>query len=73
MIEDNIGKIIVVVVVVCIGLLTWGVISSNSNCARLINEKYGTNYTGGDMFLSGETIKEVLLGRQNNIKVEVTK
>jgi len=39
--------------------------------AKILNEKYGTEYTTSDMFWAGETIKTVVVGTQHNIKLDM--
>lgn len=36
---------------------------------KLINEKFGTNYTTKEVFWGGETIKELLEGEKNRIEL----
>lgn len=41
--------------------------------ARILNETFGTDYTAGDMFWAGETIKTVVLGQKARIDLNDTR
>lgn len=39
--------------------------------AKIINQKYNTNYTAVDMIMAGDTIKQNIVGNQNNINLNI--
>lgn len=39
--------------------------------SEIINERYGTNYSALDMFLCGDTIRNIVIGEKKNISVSV--
>lgn len=38
--------------------------------AKLINDTYGTSYTGWDMFFTGTAIKEIVIGTKHRIDMK---
>ncbi len=41
--------------------------------ARVVNEKFGTEYTASEMFFAGETITEVIVGNKSRLDVDLMK
>jgi len=38
--------------------------------AKVINKEFGTHYTTAEIFWAGDTIKEIIVGRRNNVMLE---
>lgn len=61
---------LVLILFVTIAIPTMVYISA-VNDAKIINRAFGTRYTGWQMFLSGDTIKETLIGKKQRVDLEI--
>ncbi len=68
--DDHCGFVISVGIVAFVVLFSWCMYNfSSKRSARMINEKYGTSYTGADVFWAGDTIEKMLIGTKHNVNL----